>query len=174
MKRLIKQWGKDQVVNIDNPANLYKTIARLNDSGLVEVHQTERDSQYPERTLYALTDTGRETGRRWLVDMLSTPRQEFAEFPAALSFLMLLGPDAALVVLNTRLSVLSETLAQLTGELSAHSVAFPRVASLETEYQVAIVTAEIAWLSAVISSLASGELNWGEELYGMAQASIDE
>ena len=174
MKRLIKQWGKDQVVNVGNPANLYKTIARLSKSGLIEVHQTERDSQYPERTLYALTDTGRETGRRWLEGMLSTPRQEFAEFPAALSFLMLLGPEAALTVLKHRLSEGNQTLGQLTDELAALSDAFPRVTSLETEYQIAITSAEVAWLTEVIASMKNGELTWGEELYVMAQASIDE
>jgi DNA-binding PadR family transcriptional regulator len=174
MKRLIKQWGKDQVVNVGNPANLYKTIARLSDSGLIEVHQTERDSQYPERTLYALTDTGRETGRRWLEDMLSTPRQEFAEFPAALSFLMLLGPEAAITVLKNRRSAVNQTLERLTSELAALSDAFPRVTSLETEYQIAILSAETAWLTEVITSMENGELSWGEELYVMAQASIDE
>ena len=174
MKRLIKQWGKDQVVNVGNPANLYKTIARLSKSGLIEVHQTERDSQYPERTLYALTDTGRETGRRWLEGMLSTPRQEFAEFPAALSFLMLLGPEAALTVLKHRLSEVNQTLGQLTDALAALSDAFPRVTSLETEYQIAITSAEVAWLTEVIANMENGELTWGEELYVMARASIDE
>jgi DNA-binding PadR family transcriptional regulator len=174
MKRLIKQWGKDQVVNVGNPANLYKTIARLSDSGLIEVHQTERDSHYPERTLYVLSDAGRETGRRWLEDMLSTPRQEFAEFPAALSFLMLLAPETAVTVLKNRLSAVTQTLGQLARELSALSEAFPRVTSLETEYQIAIVSAEITWLTEVITSMENGELNWGEELYAMAQAFIEE
>jgi hypothetical protein len=106
--------------------------------------------------------------------MLSTPRQEFAEFPAALSFLMLLGPEAAITVLKNRLSAVGQTLGQLTSELAALSDAFPRVTSLETEYQIAIASAETAWLTEVITSMESGELSWGNELYVMAQASIDE
>ena len=29
IQRLIKEWGKDEVVNVGNRANLYKTIKRL-------------------------------------------------------------------------------------------------------------------------------------------------
>src|SRR5438094_2629445 len=85
MQRLIKLWGKDQVVNVGQRANLYKTINRLTDAGLVAVRHTERDQQYPERTVYEITDAGRETCRRWLEEMLASVRNEFPDFPAALS-----------------------------------------------------------------------------------------
>src|SRR4051794_20336196 len=83
IQRLIKAWGKDQVVNVGQRANLYKTINRLAEAGLVVVRHTERDQQYPERTVYEITEAGRETCRRWLEEMLSTVRNEFPEFPAA-------------------------------------------------------------------------------------------
>ena len=60
MQRLIKEWGKDRVINVGQRANLYKTIRRLQDAGLVAVRQTERDQNYPERTVYELTEAGRE------------------------------------------------------------------------------------------------------------------
>ena len=47
MQRLIKLWGKDRVVNVGQRANLYKTIRRLEEAGLVTVLQTERDQRYP-------------------------------------------------------------------------------------------------------------------------------
>ena len=59
MQRLIKLWGKDRVVNVGQRANLYKTIRRLEEAGLVTVLHTERDQRYPERTVYQLTDEGR-------------------------------------------------------------------------------------------------------------------
>ena len=64
MQGLIKQWGKDQVINVGQRANLYKTIRRLQDAGLVAVRQTERDQNYPERTVYELTEAGREAALR--------------------------------------------------------------------------------------------------------------
>src|SRR5215469_2210212 len=48
IQRLIKLWGKDQVINVGQRANLYKTIKRLHQEGLIAVRQTERDQLFPE------------------------------------------------------------------------------------------------------------------------------
>src|SRR6516225_8003173 len=95
MQRLLKEWGKDGVVNVGQRANLYKTIRRLLEAGLIAVRHTERDQQYPERTVYELTDAGRQATQAWLSEMLARPRNEFPQFPAALSFVMLLSPADA-------------------------------------------------------------------------------
>ena len=68
-----------------NRANLYKTIKRLHEADLIAVRQTERDQLYPDaHCLYELTDEGRKVSLEWLENMLSNPRNEFPEFPAAL------------------------------------------------------------------------------------------
>ena len=81
VQRLIKQWGKDQVVNVGQRAGLYRTIDRLLAAGLIAVRETGRDQQYPERTVYEVTDEGRAAARAWLIEMLRTPKREFPEFP---------------------------------------------------------------------------------------------
>src|SRR5712691_6080994 len=106
MQRRMKLWGKDQVVNLAQRASLYKTIERLHQAGLIAVRQTERDQRFPERTIYELTAAGMRVGREWLIDMLSTPRNEFPRFPAALSFIFGLVPDEALAVLEHRAALL--------------------------------------------------------------------
>ena len=169
MQRLIKQWGKDRVVNVGQRASLYKTIKRLHDAGLIAVRQTERDQQYPERTVYELTDAGREAARAWLADMLAVPRNEFPQFPAALSFAMLLEPAEALAVLERRAAVLRESLAGLTRDLESYAPVLPRVTLLDDEYLRAVTAAELSWVSGVIAGLRSGALTWSEEeLAGLA------
>ena len=163
MQRLIKAWGKDQVVNIGQRANLYKTIRRLHEAGLIAVRQTERAQQYPERTIYELTEEGRRTGQRWLVDMLATPRSEYPAFPAALSFAMVLYPDQLADALAQRLTAVEARLAALDAELRDNSAAVPRIALIETEYLRAIATAETRWLSSVIGELKSGKLSWNSD-----------
>ena len=93
IQRLIKEWGKEQVVNVEQRASLYRTIDRLNAAGLIAVRQTERGSQYPERTVYEVTGAGREAARTWLREMVAAPKREFPEFPAAVSNMMLLPPE---------------------------------------------------------------------------------
>src|SRR6476659_7871797 len=81
MQRLIKERGKDQVINVQQRASLYQVIDQLLRAGLIIVAETAREEGYPERTVYKLTDKGRHTAITWLRDMLSTPAQEFPEFP---------------------------------------------------------------------------------------------
>jgi DNA-binding PadR family transcriptional regulator len=172
LQRLIRLWGKDQVVNVGQRASLYKTIQRLQRAGLVAVAHTERDHQFPERTVYELTDAGRARAREWLTDMLAVPRNEFPQFPAALSFAMLLGPEQLLTVLERRRALLRESLAALDEQLGGTYDHLPRVTLIETEYQRAVAAAELGWVDGVVADLRSGELHWsGEELARIAQAS---
>jgi DNA-binding PadR family transcriptional regulator len=171
MERLLREWGKDQVIRIGQRANLYTAIKRLHAAGAIAVRQTERDQQYPERTVYEITGAGREllTGR--LTEMVSTPRNEFPEFPAALSFLMLLGPDGAAASLEKRASQLRATAAAMDEAASQLSPGIPRVALLESEYQRAMIGAELAWADGILEELRTGELTWtAADFAGAAEA----
>lgn len=163
MQRLIRLWGKDDVVNVGQRSNLYKTIRRLHEAGLIAVRQTERSRQYPERTIYELTAEGRAVGERWLADMLRNPRNEYPEFPAALSFAMGFTPDELADLLAERLSSIAEQLSALDRQLRAASGDVPRIALIETEYERALVDAEATWLSSTIEELRSGTFSWDQE-----------
>lgn len=163
MRQLIKAWGKDEVVNIGQRANLYKTIRRLREAGLIAVLQTERAQQYPERTVYELTEEGRRTAERWLADMLSAPRNEYPEFPAALSFAMLLEPAKVARLLSQRLAIVQARLAELDAQLQAYQATLPRITLVETEYALAVTGAESRWLSSLIDDLTSGKLTWNRD-----------
>jgi len=162
MQRLIKSLGKDEVVNIGQRANLYKTIKRLHEAGLIAVRQTER-TQYPERTVYELTEEGRRTGLLWLRDMLGAPRNEYPAFPAALSFAMVLDPDEVASELARRLSAVQDHLAHLDSQLESYREFLPRIVLIETEYARAITHAEAGWLSSVLDDLKSRTLTWDHE-----------
>ncbi len=172
MQRLLKEWGKDNVINVGQRANLYKTIKRLNQAGLIAVRQTERDQQYPERTVYELTDAGRRTAHSWLTDMVVRPRNEFPQFPAALSFLMMLTPDEAEAALEQRASVLRGQLATLEADLASYAAGLPRVTLMDDEYVVAVSRAELAWIDGVVADLSSGALTWSHEDFAALGAQL--
>jgi DNA-binding PadR family transcriptional regulator len=155
----MRAWGKDRVVDVSQRATLYKTIERLRAAGLIAVTKVERDRRFPERTLYALTDEGMQAGREWLTEMLATPRNEFPEFPAALSFLFGLTPDEALAALERRAGLLRESVAALDRELRDESGP-PRLFLLESEYIRAVTAAELEWVERVVDDLSSGRLAW--------------
>jgi DNA-binding PadR family transcriptional regulator len=169
MQRLLKEWGKDQVINLGQRSSLYKTIGRLSESGLIAVRQTERDHQYPERTVYELTPQGRDYALKWLAEMLRNHRNEFPTFPAALSFAMLLGPSGVLSALRERGESLSAAVSDLRAALTEYASSVPRVALLETEYQLAITEAELRWVQQIADELAGGSLTWTDEDFAGAE-----
>jgi len=163
MQRLLKFWGKDSVINVGQRANLYKTIKRLDQAGLIAVQHTERDQQYPERTVYELTEAGRRACRDWLTDMLARPRNEFPQFPAALSFIMLLSPAEAAAVLEERAAALRGRLADAEAVTAAASNAkLPRVVLADDDYQRAMISAELTWVEGVVADLRGG-WTWSRE-----------
>ena len=165
MQQLIRQWGKDQVVNVGQRASLYKMINRLNEADLIKVSGTTRDHQYPERTSYELTAAGRAASRQWMAEILSTPRNEFPEFPAALSFLPMLTPDTTMDLLRKRRELLVQRLAERDAAIATELEGFqiPRVTMLETEYLRAVTDAELHWVDAVLAGLRDGSITWSRE-----------
>lgn len=171
IQRLIKLWGKDQVVKVGQRANLYRMINRLHEAGFIAVRQTDRDQQFPERTVYELTDRGRTAAREWLTTMLSGAKYEFPEFPAALSFIMGLTPEESLVVLGQRAGALVDRVSQLDHELADLSDSLPRVTLLESEYLRAVTDAELTWVQSVMADLRAGSLTWSYQDFEAAIAS---
>ena len=151
----------------------FHTLPSNHEAGLIVVRQTERDQQYPERTVYELTEDGRRELLAWLADMLATPRNEFPQFPAALSFAMLLDPGQALAVLERRAAALRENLTRLEHDLTAFSGSLPRVTLLDDEYLRAVTAAELNWVSGVLDDLRTGVMTWSEEeLAGLANEEL--
>lgn len=174
IQRLLKLWGKDEVVNVGNRANLYKTIKRLHEAELIAVRQTERDQLYPERTVYELTDEGRRVGLEWLDSMLSNPRNEFPQFPAALSFAMVLGPTGVRTTLGRRAEKLRESLTALEHTLDTEAANLPRVVLIEDEYRRTMTRAELNWVEELIEDLRSGALTWSEDIFDSARSSMQD
>ncbi len=160
MQRLIKERGKDQVINVAQRASLYQTINQLLRAGLITFWETERQEGFPERTIYKLTEAGHQAAVDWLREMLSTPAQEFPEFPAAVSLLPLLKPEDALRQLELRAVRLNEQMAAIEAELGMD---LPRLFLLEAEYLRATLQAELAWVRSVSADLRSGKLTWTED-----------
>ena len=164
VQRLVKLWGKDQVVNIGQRTSVHRCIDRLAAQGLIQVRETGRDQAYPERTVYQITDAGRATAREWLDQTLAEPKPEFPEFPAALSHLLMITPAEALDALRRRVEAVEGDLAKIEAGLAASAErGLPRVTAIEDEYLRAVKTAERDWLRSVIGELESGAFRWSPE-----------
>jgi DNA-binding PadR family transcriptional regulator len=161
MQRLIKERGKDQVINVEQRASLYQTISQLLRAGLITFWETSRPEGFPERTVYRLTEAGHAAAVDWLRDMLTSPAQDYPDFPAAVSLLPLLTPEDALQQMRTREARLLDRIAAIDAENQA--VSLPRLFLLESEYLRLMLDTELNWVRSIIADLQGGALTWTEE-----------
>ena len=170
MQQLVKERGKDEVINVRQRASLYQTIERLLRAGLIQVRATQRAEKFPERTVYELSEEGRTTVMVWMQEMLSTPAQEFPEFPAALAHLPLLTPEDVQQQLEKRAVVLAAEIARIDAALSDVAQELPRLFLLEMEYLRTMHNSELAWVRTLIDELRSGVITWNAEWLAAAEA----
>ena len=160
MQQLIKERRKDDVVNVTQRNSVYQTIQRLVRDGLAEVVSTERAANRPERTTFRITELGQATLHDWLVSMLSSPVPEYAEFPAALSFLPNLAPADALAALSTRIVHLEGQLVDLDAEVAEVEAFLPALFAVESVYRRKVVDAELGYVRGLVAELRTGQLSW--------------
>jgi DNA-binding PadR family transcriptional regulator len=158
---------------------LYTVIDVLASRGFIRPKETSRDGKRPERTVYALTPSGRDELRNWMRDLVAEPAKEFLQFEAALSLLPVLPPDEAVELLRDRTLRLEEQLAQtqiLIGQLSDMTLGqmtqpndeipapllgqkFPAIFMVESEYRIALLKAELAFINELVRRVT--EDGWG-------------
>jgi DNA-binding PadR family transcriptional regulator len=161
MQQVIKERGQDQLVNVAQRNSVYQALDRLVREGLARPGETTREAGRPERTVYEITEEGSATLRRWLLEMVPAPAREFPEFPVALAFLSMLGPEQSRELLGRRISAVEERIAAIDGQAPP---GLPRVFLIEDEYRAAMLRAELAWLRGVVDDLANGALTWDRAL----------
>jgi DNA-binding PadR family transcriptional regulator len=163
MHELIKQRGKNNVVNVAQRNSVYQTIAQLQAAELICVRETQQEEGRPERVVYEITPLGKKTFYGWLEGMLAEPRREFPEFPAALATVMALSPKVVLAQLQRRLEAQKQQLSHSSSAMKALlAKGLPRLCMLDDEYKQVLLKAEIKWLNGMIEELESGEMTWNE------------
>src|SRR3954466_3469174 len=97
----LRRQGKDASTKI-NYGSLYTVVQNLEKHGFVEVTDVERQGNRPERTVYGITEAGREEAVEWLSDLLAGPVKEFPIFETALPLVGVIHPDEVVRLLEER------------------------------------------------------------------------
>lgn len=146
------------------PGSLYHTVDRLCSRKLLRVSDVHRDGNRPERTVYAITDTGRDALGNALTSMLRTPAVEYPALYLALAEAHTLGKDDVVALLDERLAVTRADRAEIHTVMSeALEQGHPEMFLLDAGCRLAVLDAQITWLEHLRTRLASGELMWLDE-----------
>jgi DNA-binding PadR family transcriptional regulator len=165
--RRLKEHGTDRSLKY-NRGSLYMVVEQLRKAGFIIEQETVRDSQRPERTVYALTDEGRHEFYDWMRDLVAKPRHEYAQFGVALSLLSVLSPTEAVELLGRRLVALAaETDEIRTTVRTTVEGGVPWVFLVEEEYRLAVLEAEHRFVTGLIESLKQPDyVRAWQEIFG--------
>ncbi|NUT47137.1 MAG: PadR family transcriptional regulator, partial [Saccharothrix sp.] len=130
-------------------------------AGWIAPQGTERPGNRPERTVYALTDAGRDEVVRRLDHHIREPRRELTEFVGAVAYLGALGPSGTVEALTERARRLAGRIAADEGRLAeVLATGVPRLHVIEAEYALGQARAELRWLHSVVDEIGAGSLAW--------------
>lgn len=158
MAVLLRRTGKEQDMKI-KCGSLYTVVQNLEKYGYIQATDTSREGRRPERTRYALTDTGLAELRDWLRELVAEPEKEYPRFEAALSVIGVLPPEQVIPLLEQRLRSLELNAGTRRAGLAQAAEQVPRVFLIESEYALAISDAEAAWIRSLLGEMAAGSLS---------------
>jgi DNA-binding PadR family transcriptional regulator len=150
--------GKEHSIKL-NYGSLYSVVESLHKQGLIRAQETTREGRRPERTVYAITESGLTEMEEWLADLLATPTREYTSLEAGLSLAGALPPDDVAALLDKRTLALRLELTALekAGEIG-DELGLPEVFSIESRYRHALLQAELDFVGDLVSRIRNGTL----------------
>lgn len=161
LSRTLRDHGDARSIRF-NHGSLYMVVKQLAKAGFISERETSRDGQRPERTMYALTDAGRQELRDWLRELVQEPQHEYPCLVSALSLIAALPPSEALELLRRRLERLAERRAEirtLIDDTLAQGV--PGLFLVEEECRLALLEAESSFVARFIEQITDPQTAWG-------------
>ncbi len=159
--RLLREHGDDRSIKF-NHGSLYMVVEQLAKAGFIVEQETSREGSRPERTVYALTDAGRNELRDWLRELVEEPQHEYPHFVAALSLIAALPPSEVVELLGKRLGRLAKQRVEIR-ELIDSTLAegVHPLFLVEEEYRLALLDAESSFVEQFIERINHPETGWG-------------
>ncbi|OLB65950.1 MAG: PadR family transcriptional regulator [Actinobacteria bacterium 13_2_20CM_2_72_6] len=154
---LLRERGKDQDLKI-KWGSLYTVVQNLEKHGFIAATESVRQGRRPERTVYAVTQAGLAELVDWMHELIAVPEREHTRFQAALSVLPVLGPDEVMELLRRRAEALDAQIGEQRSAVEESGRELPRLFLVEAEYELALRTAELAWVRGFLHELTSGVL----------------
>jgi DNA-binding PadR family transcriptional regulator len=170
LARTLREWNKDEDIGF-RWGSYYTVIGNLAKHDFIEPVGSERVGARPERTVYRITQSGRDELTDWVGELLSEPAAERPRFVAGLSVMSVLPPAEVVESLRMRRLQLSRTIVQRRGEHETYVKTIPRLFLIEDEFQLTQLESELAWVDGLIEDIESGSFP-GIDEWAAAQSAI--
>jgi DNA-binding PadR family transcriptional regulator len=176
MRHRIRVQEIDRVMKVTH-GTLYSTVDRLTATGLIEPVETSRDGRRPERTVYEITDLGRDQLLDALRDGLMRATPDYPRLAMWITFASQLDPDEVALLLERRCVEAEGNLSRMNVALDASKKSqsnqqyhLPRIHLIEVEYLIEMQRAELDWLRAIVADIRDGRMTWDPAALGAHSA----
>ncbi|HEY0803476.1 MAG TPA: PadR family transcriptional regulator [Pseudonocardiaceae bacterium] len=154
----LQDWNKDDSIKL-RYSSVYTVVESLHRAGFVEPVGVARAGRRPERTVYGITAAGRAELQDWLRELISEPVKEYRTFEAALALLPVVEPHVVIELLGVRAGQLRHQLEGLRSLLAtAAAQQLPGLFVVESEYRLALVEAELAYVDRLAQRIATDQI----------------
>jgi DNA-binding PadR family transcriptional regulator len=171
---VMRQRHMDKHIKL-NLGTLYHTFEQLQRAGWIEPTERERSGRRPERTVYALTPTGRERFQDRLRELISVPTGEYSSFEAGLSFMHQLPREEAVELLRMRALTLEQQLEKGVEILTwLRERGLSRLSLIEAEMVQELRKWQLEWVRRISEEIESGELEWFAGFYEQTEKASGE
>lgn len=156
---MLRTRGKDGSIKL-NYGSLYSVVAALEKHGFIEAVETVRDGNRPERTVYAITESGfywsSTTG--W-PSCSARRRRSSASWRPGSPTCRLFPPDRVVGLLEQRAEALDTEIAQIEGmHTFMQSKGFPRIFWVESELRLALLKTQVDYVRELAREISADEL----------------
>ena len=159
VRRELESWNAEQWANVAY-GSIYFSLAKMAEEHLVQVVSTNERGNRPARTVYAITDQGREEFARLLRELWWEYRPPIDPFRVALTFMNCLDRDELLAGLRKRAGGLRSTLEAfpylVEGRLRTTDA--PRHLREVLCLAAAHIETNLRWVEETIAKVERGEL----------------
>jgi DNA-binding PadR family transcriptional regulator len=160
MASTMRERHQDEFIRL-NFGTLYHTVDVLERNGWIVTVEREKEGRRPERTIYKISNSGRQVLQRALGELLRKPKREYPNFVAGLMFMHHIGKVEAASHLHERAELLDAQTAKFEHVYAElRNQGLTRLALVEVEHKIAMLDAERKWVRRLEKEINDGTLEW--------------
>ncbi|MBN1304770.1 MAG: PadR family transcriptional regulator [Anaerolineales bacterium] len=140
--------------------SIYFALGKLEEEGMLDKVATEKQGNRPSRSVYQLTETGRDEFLRLLRETWRTTERQYYDLDVAIAFMEALPVDEVIGYLRGRITGLEQTLVHMEAhekeQMSRNEV--PAAAQMVFEHSRLHMQAELTWLQDLLGKVKQGSI----------------
>lgn len=141
--------------------SIYHALKRMTQEGLVRPEVTERNGNRPSRTVFGITDPGREEFLRLLREAWTTPAMSPELMRTCLLFMQELPLDEVKDHLEYRAGVLIQNIEHVTQRVDQVSArGAPWTVDYILSYDIGQWQTALRWTEGLLEDIRSGKVTW--------------